>query len=413
MFRSASRGGAAASSIRRAPLALALLAALPSLASAQAPPRFVMSMSGPGTLNGATIADNELVVKEQGQAARPFLLGQALAYWFGDRNSDSKMDEPNDIDALEITAVPAGRPIAEGVWFSMLSDQGGFKDGDVLRFDPSTTGGVKVEYSEASLAQAMGANDGNIDIDAIAIDPTGALLFSTAEDETCGPANVVVEDGAVWILQKGGTIATVLFGAATMEGFVQHALGSTVSVNDVTSLEVVGTEVLFTVQAPTAEDATVFSVAAGGSIYTGFREGDWGFSNGIEADALASVDATPFPSLEVGPTPATTGTPVTAALAGITPSSPYALLLATGVAPGSASFAIPGFGALALDPGNALFQVCVQNLPLVIGFSDSIGYGSFGGVAPGPAAVAIDLAVQAIDLANGRISNPVLLELNQ
>ncbi len=408
MNRSFRTGGAIA------PFALASFLLAPALASAQAPPRLVLSLSGPGTLGTQTIQDNDLVFKQQGQPTRPFLLGQALAYWFGDRNADSKMDEPNDIDGLEFTPVAPGRPFAEGVWFSMLSDQGGFKDGDILRFDPlAVPGGIKVEFAEAALVQAMGANDGNIDIDAIAVDATGALYFSTAEDESCGPSATVVEDGAVWILQKNGTTAGVLFSALAMEQFAQHALGSVVAVNDVTGLDLYGSDLLFTVQSPTAEDATVFSVSGGGTIFTGFREPDWGFGNGVEADAIASFEAVSFPSLDVGPTPVLSGATVNAALAGLTPNAPYALLVATATAPGGAAFPVHGFGALALDPGNALFQVCVQNLSLLVGVADAAGAGSFIDHAPGPAAVAIDLAVQALDLGSGKVSNPVLLELNQ
>ena len=48
-----------------------------SFAAAQAPSRIVMSLSGPGTLSGQTIDDEELFLKEIGQISRPFLLDQA------------------------------------------------------------------------------------------------------------------------------------------------------------------------------------------------------------------------------------------------------------------------------------------------------------------------------------------------
>ena len=115
----------------------------------------VLSFSGGADLGGLSVDDEELVVVGDGPTRR-FLVDQALALHLGDLDGDGLDDEPNDVDALELVATAPGAPMIAGVHLSLLQDQGGFKDGDVIRFDPGgPNSGLEVVYSEEHLIAAL------------------------------------------------------------------------------------------------------------------------------------------------------------------------------------------------------------------------------------------------------------------
>ncbi len=384
-------------------------------ALAQSGGRAVLSLSGPGALPGGSAEDEELVlVDSSGAPPRFFLNDQTLAFYLGDRNGDGLMDEPNDIDALEIVPVASGQPMIAGVYFSLLTDQSGLKDGDVLRFTPGgVNGGVEVVFSETFLVAAVAANDGNVDVDGMALAPDGTLLFSLAEDEATGPNSVIVQDGSVLALPAGGTQASVLYTEAQVEVMAQKAMGGSSVIGDVRGLECLNSDVLFMVQSPSAHDATVFSTAGGGTVYAGLVEAALGFGNDVEADALALCDGLPFPCLELDFIQAQGGDPLAVSVTGLTPASPF-LLVVSGVArPAGSGLALPGFGVLALETFDPLFLAGIQNAPALLGVSDGAGAGVYTGTAPTGGGSAYDVAMQVLDVASGRISNPILLEVNQ
>ena len=65
--------------------------------------------------------------------------------------------------------------------------------------------------------------------------------------------------------------------------------GETLKIGDVLGLayDAVNTALLFTVQSPSAYDATVFSDVNGGTLVPGFGEVSLGFANAVELDALS------------------------------------------------------------------------------------------------------------------------------
>ncbi len=383
------------------------------LASAQGD--VVMSLSGPGTLpGGATVEDEELVLVGGASGPRRYLSGASLALYFGDRNGDGLMDEPNDIDALEIMPVQAGVPVIAGVYFSILTDQNGIKDGDIVRFDPlQPSGGLEIAYSEGQIVAAVVANDGNVDVDGMAFAPDGSLIFSLAEDELTGASSVVVADDDVLMLKPGATVATVLFTGAQLEAMAQNALGTSAAIADVRGLEFDGSAMYFIVQSPSSDDATVFSTAGGGSIVPGLAEAALGFGNAVEADALAFDPGLGFPCLELDVVNPIDGQTVTAAVSGLTPNAPFVLLVSGATALAGTAVQVAGFGALVIDPNDPWFILGVQNLPALASISDPIGVGTFGHATPAAVGFPYDLAVQALDAQSGRVSSPVLLEVNQ
>ena len=385
-----------------------------SLALGQGGPRAVLSLSGNGTLPNETIEDEELVLADATSQSRLFLSDQTLAFYLGDLNGDGLFDEPDDLDALELVAPAAGKPMTAGVYFSLVSDQGTILDGDIVRFNPAQPGGgVEVVYSESFLVSAVGADDGNIDVDGMAFQPDGSLLFSLAEDESIGSGSMVVEDDAVWILASGASQATILYSAAEIDQWVEHALGIPVSVGDLKALEWYQGELLFTVQSPSSDDATVFSSGAQGKVFEGLAEANLGFTNAVEADALALFEDEPFPSLKLDVSRAAEGDPIQVDMAGLTPTQPFLILVAYAPLAAGSSIGLPGFGAVTMDPQDLLFQLGLLNAPALMGAADALGRAGYNNTAPLRGGVPYDLVMQVVDLSNKAVSNPAVLEVNQ
>jgi hypothetical protein len=384
------------------------------LASGQTGPQAVISLTGTGELPAGSIENNELVLLDSSGGSRCFLNDQTLAFYLGDLNGDGLFDLPGNLDALELVPQSIGSPLTAGMHFSLVSDQAGLLDGDVLRFDPDLAGvGVYVVYSEALLVGAVDANDGNIDVDGIAFQPDGSLLFSLAEDESTGPNQLVVEDDAVWKLPAGSTTASVLYSAAEIDLLVENALGQAASIGDVKALEWEQGELLFTVQSPSSDDATIFSSAGGGSVWNGLAESSFGFTNAVEADALALYSGAPLPLADLDPPRAQEGDPVQVLLSGLTPGQPYLLVAAYAPIKGGSGLSLNGFGVLAMDQTDPLFLLGLRNAPALMGVADPAGQGIYLDVAPVRGGLGYDLVLQAVELPSHSISNPVVLEVNQ
>ncbi|MFH0944755.1 MAG: hypothetical protein V2A76_06115 [Planctomycetota bacterium] len=384
------------------------------LACGQGGPRAVLSLTGSGTLPNETVEDEELVLAAAGTETRLFLPDQTLAFYLGDLNGDGLFDEPEGLDALELVSTAAGEPMTAGLYFSLVSDQGTLLDGDIVRFNPAPPGGgVVIAFAEAFLVSCVAADDGNIDVDAMAFRPDGSLLFSLGEDESTGAGSVVVEDDAVWILPSGATHATVLYSGATINSWVESALGAPASIGDLKALEWYQGELLFTVQSPSADDATIFSSAGGGTVFGGFSEANLGFLNAVEADALALFEEEPFPSLALDVSRAAEGDPILVEMAGLTPQQPFLILAAYAPLASGSSISLPGFGVVTMDPLDPLFQLGLLNAPALMGVADASGRASYGNTAPARYGAPYDLVLQVVDLSNHAISNPAVLEVNQ
>ena len=377
--------------------------------AAVASDRLVLSLSGDGSLGAATIEDEELFLADSA-GAREMIADQSLAFYFGDLNGDGTYDEPNDIDGLDVHPMPFGTPALSGYFLSLLADQGGIADGDIFRFHAGAPNGIEVLFDEATLIAATQANDGNIDVDAFAIADDGALYFSLAEDEATGPSGVVVEDEVIFVLAAGAATAQVLYDKAALEAMVSQALGATTSIGDVKGLDLFEGELLFSVQSPSSDDASVFTTAGGGAIH--YAEATLGFANQVELDALAVLTGATFPGVALDAPVAPEGSPISLRVTGVAPGQPFVALLSGNTIPGGSGVAAGGFGAMVLDPTDPVFQVAASNTALLSGVAGADGVGVLTGPAPGTGGSPIDVAIQVLDAA-GRLSAPVVLEVNQ
>ncbi len=195
---------------------------------------------------------------------------------------------PGNVDAI------ANRPGVDpashrALAFSLLSDEGGFEDGDVLGLAPG--GGFEVIVAEADLRIALGDPSASIDLDGLAYDDAGRLLFSLQNDlanSIFGP----VQDGDVLRVESDGSLTRAFVEADVQAAFTQ-ATGSTAAIGDVLALEFRSGETWVGVQSPSSVDGGVLVLGPAARIE--YAEADLGL-DGAELDALLVLD----PSAEVG-----------------------------------------------------------------------------------------------------------------
>jgi len=221
--------------------------------------------------------------------ARVFAPQQTWMSHLGDMDDDGLFDLPDGIDALAYFPEMQGN--AESLFdivFSSDRDFQGFKDGDILRL--SRSGGVKIVHSEGALDAALLPTSGSIDIDGLAVISDNVFLL-TFKDSLNGTVVGDVLDGDIvqWDTTTG--VITRFADELQVQAWVENATGSTASIGDVKSLSFhpISGDLLFTVQSPSAIDATVFSALNNGEILQGWEEGDWGFQISTEIDALSFI----------------------------------------------------------------------------------------------------------------------------
>jgi hypothetical protein len=397
--------------IKKSTWALAL-AVIGSIGMARAED-VVISLSGSGKLPNYEASDEDLLVHRPGAVAQPYITAQGISFLMGDVNGNGLFDDRDDVDALDIDAkVDPPRML-----LSFLGDVGGFKDGDILKVEPA--GGVSIAFSEADLVSVTGAKDGNIDIDAIAIDPvSGTLYFSFAEDEESNflsgtmPGFVLAEE--VLKLTKAASQASVLYNQIDMQNFVAHALSTTpFDIQDVLGLALNQSGALyFTIQTPSDQDGTIFSVENGGIVVPGQSEVDFGFSNAAELDAIACVNPAPsFAALQALPDAPDVGQAVEFSSYRGTPGGSYQVLISAS-AGNPMQNRMDGFIGLFVSPSDPLFLAGVQNHQLLSGTFDSNGDAKLAlPVITFP--LAVDVVAQLLEVPSLRVSHPVWVELNQ
>jgi hypothetical protein len=374
----------------------------------------LVSLSVDDTLPGGPVRDQDLVAHSPGAPAHVAWPSETLSLLAGDGGGSGNFPVFGDIDAVHDAG---GATADQGLYISLLSDEAGFKDGDVLRFGP---GGLSVFRSEAEFIAASGATDGNVDVDAFQLDTDGTILFSFSDNEASaflsGDDPGMVKDGDVLLWLPGSPAAQVLLTEAQVNAMVTKALGSTSTISTIDTLSLArdpqNGAVLFSVASPTANDATVFSTALGGSVVAGHAEADFGFTTSPELDAL-SVAASHFPALTTTDPKPPAGGSVTLGLASAGPGVPHFVLAALGMAPAKPALAGWGGFVLAQDP---LLDACWGQSNLLLVLPDAAGVGSLSSDIPaGMPAVDVMLQVIAPPWSGqpARGSNPLLLELAQ
>lgn len=253
---------------------------------------------------------------------------------------------PSDIDAF--ARRPGSTPgRADSYVFSLLSNEGGFEDGDVLHLNAD--GGVTVFLLEEDLAAAMGVPGTNIDVDAVTFDDQGRLLFSLSSDVNVAPLFAL--DGDVLRLEPSLAGVTKFLSEADVQARVDQANGATSAILDVQALDWVGTDLHVAVQSPSAIDGAVIRVTGTPAIVIG--EAAMGLG-GEEIDALCSLRAgDDLASLQMSETLGLPGDPLHVEVFGA-PGETYAVLPSGGF--GTVDFLrFPGFGTWFLDPFDPWF----------------------------------------------------------
>jgi hypothetical protein len=384
---------------RVAPL-VCLVAGLASLVSAAAAqsshPFLVSTTTDAGAISPALpfLEDQHALLVGPGAQPRPFLTD---GHW---RALSSLI--PGDIDGLSVDraqshAFPALR-------FSLLSDEGGFLDGDILSLRPG--GSFDVVVSESALTSALGLPTASIDVDAFEFDAAGGLYFSLQNDL---PGSVLgdLADGDVLYLSTAGQLSRPFTEAAVQQALNQ-ATGSTALVGDVQGIAWLGNGIAVAVQSPSAFDGAILRLTPVGLLLA--TESELGLG-GAEFDGLTSWP-TSFPRLSVWFE--AQGSPGLGR--GVIEGAPFEVVtLIPASSPGheSATY-LPGFGAWCLAPNDPLIGVALsQGLPL-FGL-DSSGRREFQvNLSPALAGLGYDSTMgysyQALSLTSGELSAPLRVE---
>jgi hypothetical protein len=391
------------------PLLCAGLALLGASARAQSPD-VLFSLSADDTLPAESVRDQDLVLHVTGLLPHVSWPSETLSALAGD-GGQALHPVFTDVDAVHDRG--PGATAADGLLFSITVDEAGFKDGDVVGVGAG--GNLEVVMAEPSFIAAVGSTDGNVDLDAFQQDPDGTVLFSFGDNEASsflsGDDPNVIEDGDVLMLAPGATVASVLFTESQIDAFVGQALGATSSTVDTLALARNPQDgaVLFTVQSPTAHDASVFSTAAGGSLLAGHAEADLGFTGAPELDAL-SVSACRFPAATTSASKPAPGSSVTLTVRDAQPGALHLALVALARVP--PAFTLSGWGGFVLQQ-DALLGAALSAAPSLVIVPDGTGHGALTAALPlaiGPTDVIVQIVAPAPAPAG---SNPLLLELAQ
>ena len=327
---------------RRSPLFLGAVFAGVVLAGAGAgaqgtPARLLVSTTSdvPATTDHPLITDESLTAAAGGDVVRPqFVEG----HWLGTAGF-----VPSDIDGFAY--LPGAVPGQNASFaFSLLSNEGGFEDGDVLTFAP--TGGLQVVWSEDQLVFALGLLDEDIDVDALDFNDAGELLFSLQAD-VAGTYLGTVADGDVLRLTNSGAVVR-MFEEWEIQTMFTAATGLTGAIGDVQGIEFANGELWVATQGPSSHDGAVLSCGAVPTIV--LDEAAVGLG-GAEIDALSVLPAAgEIPTVRVDRILAQPGDTVHADLHG-TPFSVQLVLTAGDF--GIMDFSrFPGWGAVYMDPAD-------------------------------------------------------------
>ncbi|PCJ53852.1 MAG: hypothetical protein COA70_06700 [Planctomycetota bacterium] len=249
------------------------------------------STSADSRLPQDTICRDEAILRRSDADvwARVFAPQQTWMSHLGDMDGDGLFDLPDGVDALAyLPKIPGNPNSIFDLVFSSDRDFQGFEDGDILRL--SRFGGIEIMHSEGALDAALLPVSGTLDIDGLTVVSDNVFLV-TFKDSLNGTVVGDVLDGDILQWDATTGVITRFADELQVQAWVENATGSTSSIGDVKSLSFhpVSGDLLFTVQSPSAIDATVFSASNNGEILQGWEEDDWGFQISTEIDALSFI----------------------------------------------------------------------------------------------------------------------------
>lgn len=309
-------------------------------------PRCLVSTTGDVNALGTT--DGDVLAIGGGAAPRRIFGPEHFRALYG--------EIPGDVDALAVR--PGGVPgTAHGFAFSLLSNEGGFLDGDVLGLAPG--GQLEILVAEDELALALGVTGTTLDVDAAAFDAAGRLVFSLQADVST-TALGAVEDGDILRREADGSV-TRLFTESAVATDVEAATGAAASIIDVQGVHIDNDEVWVCVQSPSDYDGAVIALGVNARVVMTEIEAGLG---GAELNALSIADGAEGLMLEMAADTAAVGASLTGTFRGL-PND--ALLVLWSGSAGTVDFAAaPGFGRWLLDPMDPWLIQSLSILPTVV-----------------------------------------------
>ncbi len=388
-----------------------LLGLIVTAGAAAQSPRVLVSLSGDDTLPNGPVRDQDLVLHGPSGLSHVAWPSETLALHAGDAAGANLLHTVfGDVDAIANRVSP--QTAAGTLLISLGSDEAGFKDGDVLGIGAA---GFEVVFAEADFVAATGATDANVDVDALQFDLNGTVLFSFGDNEASsflsGDTPGLIKDGDILRWLPGSGVASIDFNELQVNAMVSQALGAASTTTDTTGLarDPVSGSLLFSVQSPTPQDASVFATAGGGSLVAGQAESDFGFLGAPELDAL-DVPYWVFPALTVSASNPVPGSTLAVSLDGAQPGAPYILLASFATAPPTVP--LSGWGACVLAHDAALVST-LNAAPVLLMLPDALGHATLNTSVPAvfPATDFVLQAVKPGSVAAG--SNPLVVEVAQ
>ncbi|MDG1499137.1 MAG: hypothetical protein P8N31_00745 [Planctomycetota bacterium] len=313
--------------------------------------------------------------------------------------------EPSDIDGFALRPGSQGPAHRSSMAFSLLTNEGGFRDGDILGLAPG--GGATVLVSEDALLQTLGVPMGSIDVDALAYDDTGRMLFST-QGFLGGTVLGDVNNGDILRIEPDGS-ATLVQTEDQVQGAFVLATGRADLIGDVHGLEYLGGNLYVALQGPSDVDGSLLRLGQQPGIVA--PEDSFGLL-GAELDAIAHLGSSgTWPAVSLDQSLGAPGAIISGQGQGFTPGAPI-LILIGGQQGFSSGYGLGGFGELALDPVDPWLNVLIQvgGLPIVYADKDGffgVDFGLSSTDVGGKWMGTTGWSLQAIDLATMELTAPV------
>lgn len=360
------------------------------------------------------------VVHDEGVILRDAARADSALYWpraswyaqLGDLDGDGQLDTLPGLDALSVWKRPDAAALTpHDLVFSTESDFAGFLDGDLLRMKPG--GGLQVLVSETELEQALALQSGRLDVDALVA--AEQMIWFSVKDSLDTLALGQVEDGDILLYDRNAGLMLRYYSESDVQAMIEQANPGHGALGDVKALSLhphTG-ELVFSVQSPTAEDASLFGDGGGGRRIPGFQEGDYGFQVSTELDAFTflpeSIEQPPI--LKVDLPYASSGEQVNLRLHHAAPDAVLKGLMGRRL--GFAEAQWTGIAALYLDESDPTYQRQWANGWLHRRVADGGGSASFTWQAPTlpPTLSHVDHYFQALDVTRGSLSNPIVVRL--
>ncbi len=365
-------------------------------------------------LQDPTCKDEAFILhQESGPGAGVYWSSQSWMFQLRDGDGDGWLDTPPGIDALTTVVRPSAAQFTPlDVAFSLDGNYLQYEDGDLLCMDEKS--GLRLMVGESEFLAAIQHQSGSFDLDAVCLD--GDRIWFSLKDGVQSAVLGQIDDGDILAYDQSSAIVSRPYTEADVQAMVDQATGNSTAVGDVKALSIYppSGELVFTIQSPSAHDASVFGVDGGGRLLPKWAESDWAFQDATELDALAFL-----PVLIVQPPVLATDLPY------VDQNSTVKIKIRHGSPQGVAkglfayrrgfddSVSYQGVGAIFLDQLDPAYlrQMTagwLHTTPL-----DASGSGDFdwdAGSLP-PQYAHMDFLVQALDVTAQRLSNPIVLRL--